>query len=106
MVPILAAALSGCAAGPPGDSGSGTIIGAGTFTLAPGQTRTIRVAYTYRVIRICNDVSSPGSLEGAVGDYPPVTMPPGVCNANTGDYSDRITVHNPSDATVTGLYQS
>jgi hypothetical protein len=104
FVPLLAAALYGCAAGSSG--GGGTTIGAGSFTLAPGESRTLRVSSTYRTIRICNDVGSAGTIEGAVGDYPAVSLAPGVCNANTGEYGDRITVRNLSSAGATGLFQS
>lgn len=107
LVPALAATLYGCAGGSSGGGGGGgTTIGAGTFTLAPGESRTIRVSSTYRTIRICNDVGSSGTIEGAVGDYPAVSLAPGVCNANMGEYSDRITVHNTSSAPATGLFQS
>jgi hypothetical protein len=108
LLPLLAATLYGCASGSQGgsSSGSGSNVGAGSFTLAPGESRTLRVSNTYRTIRICNDVGSSGILEGAVGDYPAVSMAPGVCNANMGDASDRITVHNLSTGTVSGLYQS
>jgi hypothetical protein len=107
VIPFLAATLSGCASGSSGGGGGGgTIIGAGTFTLAPGESRTLRVSTVYRVIRICNDVGSSGTIEGAVGDYPAVTLAPGVCNANSGQYSDRITVHNVSSSPATGLFQS
>jgi len=53
-----------------------------------------------------DDVGSAGPLEGSVGDYPSVTMAPGVCNANMGDASDHITVHNPSSGVVSGVFQS
>jgi hypothetical protein len=106
LLPLLAATLSGCAGGSQGGSGSYSNVGAGSFTLAAGETRTIHGSNTYRTYRICNDVGSAGALEGAVGDYPPVTMAPGVCNANMGDASDHITVHNLSSGTVSGVYQS
>ena len=108
LLPLLAATLYGCTSGSQGgsSSGSGSNVGAGSFTLAAGESRTIRVSNTYRTIRICNDVGSSGILEGSVGDYPAVSMAPGVCNANMGYASDHITVHNLSTGTVSGLYQS
>jgi hypothetical protein len=106
LLPVLAATLYGCAAGSQGGSSSYSNVGAGSFTLAAGESRTIHASNTYRTYRICNDVGSAGALEGAVGDYPPVTMAPGVCNANMGDASDHITVHNLSSGTVSGVYQS
>jgi hypothetical protein len=108
LFPLLAATLYGCAFGSQGgwSSGAGSNVGAGSFTLAPGESRTIMVSNTYRTIRICNDVGSSGILEGAVGDYPAVSMAPGVCNANMAYTSDHITVHNVSTGTVSGLYQS
>ena len=108
LLPLLAATLYGCTSGSQGGSGSssGSNFGAGSFTLAAGESRTIRVSNTYRTIRICNDVGSSGILEGAVGDYPAVTMAPGVCNANMSDAGDHITLQNLSTGTVSGLYQS
>lgn len=106
LLPILAATLSGCAGGSQGGAGSYSSVGSGSFTLAAGESRTIRASNTYRTYRICNNVGSAGALEGSVGDYPPVTMAPGVCNANMGDASDQITVHNLSTGTVSGVYQS
>jgi len=107
LMPLIAATLYGCASGSSGGGGGGdTIIGSGTFTLAPGESRTIRVSTVYRTIRICNNVGSSGTIEGAVGDYPAVTLSPGLCNANMGQYSDRITVHNVSTSPANGLFQS
>jgi hypothetical protein len=106
LVPCLAATLYGCASGSTGGGGSLGINGAGTFTLAPGESRTILVATTYRNIRICNDVGSSGTFDGALGDYPAVTLQPGMCTSNTGQYGDRITIHNVSASPATGLFQS
>jgi len=112
LLPLLAATLYGCGGGSAGGGGSlqggnsGTITGSGTFVLAAGETRTIRVSTTYRAIRICNDVGSAGTIEGAVGDNPAALMAPGVCNANMGYYGDRITVQNLSSGSATGLFQS
>ena len=71
-----------------------------------GESRTLRVSSTYQTILICNDVGSAGTIEGAIGDYPAVSLAPGICNANTGQYGDRITVRNISSRTATGLFQS
>ena len=107
LMPLIAATLYGCASGSSGGGGGGdTIIGSGTFTLAPGESRTIRVSTVYRTIRICNNASSAGTIEGAVGSYPPVTLAPGDCNANMGWYSDRIRVRNISTSPATGIFQS
>jgi hypothetical protein len=106
LLPCLAATLYGCASESTGSDGSVGINGAGTFTLAPGESRTILVATTYRNIRICNDVGSSGTFDGALGDYPAVTLQPGMCTSNTGQYGDRITIHNVSASPATGLFQS
>ena len=106
LMPFLAATLYGCASESTGSDGSVGINGAGTFTLAPGESRTILVATTYRNIRICNDVGSSGTFDGALGDYPAVTLQPGMCTSNTGQYGDRITIHNVSASPATGLFQS
>ena len=105
-MPFLAATLYGCASGAIGGGGSTGINGSGTFMLAPGESRTILVATTYRNIRICNDVGSSGTIEAAIGDYPAVTLQPSLCNNNMGQYGDRITVHNISASLATGIYQS
>ena len=88
------------------EAASGTIIGNGAFTLAPGESRTIRVSTTYRSIRICNDASSSGNIEGSVVDGPAVPLPPGSCSTSIGFYGDRITVRNLSSGAATGLFQS
>jgi len=106
LMPFLAATLYGCASGATGGGGGTGINGAGTFTLAPGESRTILVATTYRNIRICNDVGSSGTIEAAIGDYPAATLQPSMCNNNMGQYGDRITVHNISASPATGIYQS
>ena len=106
LMPFLAATLYGCASGATGGGGGTGINGAGTFTLAPGESRTILVATTYRNIRICNDVGGSGTIEAAIGDYPTVTLQPSMCNNNMGQYGDRITVHNISASPATGIYQS
>ena len=106
LLPFLAATLYGCASGATGGGGGTGINGSGTFTLAPGESRTILVATTYRNIRICNDVGSSGTIEAAIGDYPAVTLQPSMCNNNMGQYGDRITVHNISASPATGIYQS
>ena len=106
LMPFLAATLCSCAFGPTGGGDGVGINGAGTFTLAPGESRTILVATTYRNIRICNDVGSSGTFDGALGDYPAVTLQPGMCTSNTGQYGDRITIHNVSASPATGLFQS
>ena len=66
LFPLLAATLYGCASGSQGgwSSGAGSNVGAGSFTLAPGESRSIMVSNTYRTIRICNDVGSSGILGG------------------------------------------
>ena len=106
LIPLIAVTLYGCASGSSGGGGGGTIIGAGTFSLAPGESRTLRVSTVYRTIRICNDVGSSGTFEGAIGDYPAATLQPGMCNNNPGQYGDRITIHNVSASPATGLFQS
>jgi hypothetical protein len=107
VLTLLIATLYGCSGGGSLQGGSsGTITGAGTFTLAPGESRTIRVSTTYITIWICNDVGSAGAIEGAVGGYPPIALAPGDCNANIGWYGDRITVRNISATPATGLFHA
>jgi hypothetical protein len=96
----------GCASARASQAASAIIMGNGAFRLAPGESRTIRVSATYRSIRICNDASSSGNIEGSVVDRPAVLLPPGSCSTSIGFYGDRITVRNLSSGAATGLFQS
>jgi hypothetical protein len=103
---MLLLAVLACSFAGTSEAASGTIMGNGAFSLAPGESQTIRVSTTYRSIRICNDSSSSGNIEGSVVDRPAVLLPPGACSTSIGFYGDRITVRNLSSGTATGLFQS
>jgi hypothetical protein len=75
----------------------------GSFTLAPGESRTIHIGASYRNIRVCNDLGSAGSFEVAIGDHDPVVLQPGLCRRDSGD---GIALRSLSAESATGLYQS
>jgi len=76
----------------------------GSFSLAPGESRTIFVDPPYGYVRLCNDVGSAGTLGAVIDSHEPVALAPGICYDR--DNGDRITLHNPSSGTVTGIYRA
>jgi len=51
----------------------------GTFTLAPGEVRSVSVGSTDREIHVCNDLGSAGDLLVVIGDHDPLRLAPGIC---------------------------
>ena len=103
---ILSILLSACAstfgdASSPG--GSIASVGNGSFTLAPGETRSIHIGGFYREFRVCNDTGSTGTVEATVSNQPPIQLAPGVC---WREYGDSLTVRNVSSSTMTGRTSS
>jgi hypothetical protein len=76
----------------------------GSFSLAPGESKTIFVDPPYGYIRLCNDAGSAGTLEAVIDGHEPVALAPGICYDR--DNGDRIALHNPSSSTVTGIYRA
>jgi hypothetical protein len=96
--------LSGCAsAGSTSEGGSIASAGFGSFTLAPGESRSFRTGAIYREIRVCNDVGSSGTVEATVSSGTPMQLAPGICARENGD---NLTLHNISTGTVTGAFHS
>ncbi len=96
--------LSGCATGGASSPGGSTAYGGfGAFTLAPGETRTIRTGATYREIRVCNDVGSGGTVQAIVSNGAAMQLAPGICARDNGD---SLTLTNVSTATATGVFHS
>jgi energy-converting hydrogenase Eha subunit B len=96
--------LSGCTSGDasaPG--GSIASAGFGSFTLAPGETRTISTGAIYREFRICNDTGSGGTVEAIGSSGAAMQLAPGICAL---DYGDSFTLRNVSSATATGAFRS
>jgi hypothetical protein len=51
----------------------------GSVVLAPGQNRQISVGPIYRMIKICNDLTSNGSVIATIRAGSPRTLSPGEC---------------------------
>jgi hypothetical protein len=51
----------------------------GTVTLAPGQARQISIGPAYHNIRICNDMTSGGSVIATMREGSPRILLPGEC---------------------------
>jgi hypothetical protein len=95
--------LGGCAAASSSTpAGSIASSGFGSFTLAPGETRSINMGSLYRELRICNDSSSGGTLVATVSGTP-IQLVPGVCGVHNGS---SLTLRNLSSVKVVGLYTS
>ncbi len=73
----------------------------GTPALAPGETFSVRINGVYRDIRVCNDVSSAGSLTVIIGNHEPVVQTPGTCHFSHGD---RISLRNDSSGALRATY--
>jgi len=80
----------------------GAFAGAGSATLAAGESRIIRAGTVYRDIKVCNDVESRGDLLAAIGGSDPVRLSPGMCQWDRGD---SIILRNESTATVASTYK-
>lgn len=74
----------------------------GSFSLAPGEQRSVFIGTIYRDIRVCNDARSAGSFKVTIGDHEAYSLGPGICR---GDSGDRIALRNDSGAAATGIYQ-
>ena len=94
--------LGGCAASSSTPAGSIASSGFGSFTLAPGETRSIDMGSLYHEMRICNDSSSGGTLAATVSGTP-MQLVPGACGVDNGS---SLTLRNPSSVKVVGLYTS
>ena len=102
LLPLLL--LSGCASpGSSSEEGSTASAGFGSFTLAPGESRSFRTGAIYREIRVCNDVGSSGTVEATVSSGTPMQLGPGICARENGD---NLTLRNISTGTVTGAFHS
>ncbi|HXQ41821.1 MAG TPA: hypothetical protein VN821_11170 [Candidatus Udaeobacter sp.] len=99
---FLAAALGSVAACAEGSS-SNYGQGFGTVSLAAGQTRQVWMGPSYRLVRVCNDFSSTGTVTAILDDQPATTLSPGRC---TEDYGNRIQFTNTGGGTATLTYRS
>jgi hypothetical protein len=74
----------------------------GSFTLQPGEARSIRIGSTYRTIRLCNDSESAGTLQAVIGASGTLQLAPGLCTEQSGD---SIQVLNAANGPVSGVYR-
>ena len=74
----------------------------GTFTLAPGEVRSVSVGSTDREIHVCNDLGSAGDLTVVIGDHDPLRLAPGICK---WEHGGRITLRNDSRSNVSCFFQ-
>jgi hypothetical protein len=98
LIIIAATTLAACQG-----AGSDSASPSGSFTLAPGETRTLQIGSTYRPVRVCNDVASSGRVKAWIGQHLPHDMPPGVCAEDTGD---QIVLRNESGGAANGIYRT
>lgn len=75
----------------------------GTIVLAAGQARQVWIGPSYRLIRVCNDLGSAGTVAAVIDDQPPATLPPGRC---VEDYGNRLQFTNAGGGTATLVYRS
>jgi hypothetical protein len=57
----------------------------GSVTLAPGQVRLVSIGATYRTIRVCNDLTSSGSVIATIRTGSSRTLSPGECIQDSGN---------------------
>lgn len=99
---FLAAALGSVAACAEG-SNSNYGQGFGTVSLAAGQTQQFWMGPSYRLVRVCSDFGSTGTVTAVIDDQPTTTLPPGRC---TEDYGNGVRLTNTGGGTATLTYRS
>lgn len=57
----------------------------GTLSLAAGQRQQVWMGASYRLVRVCNDFHSAGTVTAVIDDQPAVTLPPGRCDEDWGN---------------------
>lgn len=70
----------------------------GTITLIAGETQAIDIGATGRNMRVCNDLSSAGSVLVTVGGNAPHELSPGLCAEDMGN---RLLVHSQASGIAT-----
>ena len=99
---FLAAALgsvSACAEGTSSNYGQGF----GTVSLAAGQTQKVWMGASYRLVRVCSDFASTGTVTAVIDDQPAVTLPPGRCDE---DWGNQVQFINRGGGSATLTYRS
>ena len=99
---FLAAALGSVAACAEGSS-SNYGQSFGTVFLAAGQTQQVWMGPSYRLVRVCSDFNSTGTVIAVIDEQPAATLPPGRC---TEDYGNGVKFTNAGGGTATLTYRS
>ena len=75
----------------------------GAITLAPGQSQSYAIGISFRLIRVCNNFESRGTVIARIGDRWSTTLGPGRCTESTGN---TLQLTNNSGASATVVYRS
>jgi hypothetical protein len=75
----------------------------GTVSLAAGQTQKVWMGPSYRLVRVCSDFNSTGTVTAIIDEQPPAALPPGRC---TEDYGGGVQFTNTGGGTATLTYRS
>jgi len=91
--------VAGCA------QGSGSSYGQqfGAVTIAAGETRQVWTGVAYRLLRVCNNVESSGTVVVVIDDRPAAILAPSLC---TEDYGNRIEIKNQSASAAKLTYRA
>lgn len=75
----------------------------GRIEVGPGEYRQVSIGPAYRMIRVCNDFGSPGTVEASISDGWVRTLQPGACLEDAGS---SIAVRNRSAQPATVTFRS
>jgi len=84
---------------------SGQVFGAnfGIVTLKAGESQTVDISTSARIMRVCNDVFSSGPIVASIDDHFPHDLLPGLC---AEDYGDRMTIQSHASGIATVEFRS
>jgi len=75
----------------------------GTIVVRPGELREVSIGPAYRMIRVCNDFNSAGTVEASISGGWTRTLQPGACLEDGGN---GIAVRNRSGQPATVTFRS
>jgi hypothetical protein len=75
----------------------------GTVLLAAGQAERVWLGASYRMVKLCNDFESAGTVVVTIDAQPSATLGPGRC---TEDYGNSVQMANGSGSAATITYRS
>jgi len=96
---ICLSGVSGCAQ----DSGDSYGQQFGVVSVAAGETKQVWTGVAYRLIRVCNNVESSGTVAVLIDDRQSITLGPSIC---TEDYGNTIEMQNQSAYGATITYRA